>query len=1256
MKNLELLYSRTAQLDVNNVNYMNLNTENAGTTFIASNDELLSFDWSKKQINVITPLQNEIVGFEHLSLNNELCVATAAGEVIVYNLHQSSDESVTFCEGGLKAMSWSNDQEVVVFVTQANSLVVMNSAYDPIAEVNLLDENFGDEAFINVGWGKKETQFHGTEGKQAAHKKPAEIAVEDVRVLDQRISIVWRGDDEYFAISFVGKTERMFKVFDKEGKLKYTSEKLAGLDAVIDWRPTGNWIAIPHVLPNKYTIALFEKNGLRHREIVLPFKKEEEVVEKLLWSGDSDILAIYTEHATGSTIYLYTICNYHWYQKQTLHFNGKCKAIQWDNNYLEGKSLHVIEQSLQYSVYRWDHSIVRSTGFTDDDQALVAVIDRNNLLLTNFRGAVIPPPMCGSTLVHSSPINYAGFIRQSTDSNRFFIVDTTNTFSTFECTFERNPERNLNLLEGSKLIQSYKIAQGDHIPLFNQHWTWLNELHVIFCYTKDNATVLSLSELREGQVNIVSTQSIDGIIGNIVVCNKSSKIIYQLTCGKFESIEILESKLQEPQFLFDVSSFCERIDCSTIHGEIKVIALKTQQNLYVDGEKVASDVTSFLLTEQFLLFTTLDQLKFIRLDGKDVINERRIERGGRLVTSVPHDSRTVLQMPRGNLETIQPRVLSLVIIAELLDAHSYRKAFDLLRKQRINLNLLADHNPIKFLSHIPEFIADIDNIQWLNLFLSDLLNEDVTVTMYASNYRHLKNRTFATVYAYKVDVICEQFCNVFEQDSTVKYLLPMITAHVKRKNLEKALEILWAVRQIELNPVDGRKTTVTAQEALKYLLYLVNVNDLYDVALGMYDFDLVLFVAQKSQKDPKEYLPFLNELKQLEENYRKYRIDNHLKRYSKALEHIVKCGVEKLEECLELIEKHNLYTQALRLFKPSDECYNDIVIQYADFLRSKGAFYEATLMYERGGDSTADFKQAVLSAKHTLDWKKCLRLARKSSYSKEETENLCRSLLPALKENNRFADAAELVRFFNPNSIEYIQVLCDGKFYQKAILESSGLPESQDEFIRNHLFDFARKTIEKIHGDQLQFSKFVARLQTIRKEKAEKLLNGDVDDDDCDMFSDTTSMNSSRFTGGSRGTAKSFRSSRSKRKHERKLLSLKEGNPFEDIALIDVIYTMVLNIFAQQQHIHELLKSLVDCQLDGIGIEVQKIFNELLEDIKRSLDVIWLPEMMVSGEIKVEEYMDYVRVQKEQHYAMIKPHQRAKPILTLIDWQLEILK
>ena len=91
-------------------------------------------------------------------------------------------------------------------------------------------------------------------------------------------------------------------------------------------------------------------------------------------------------------------------------------------------------------------------------------------------------------------------------------------------------------------------------------------------------------------------------------------------------------------------------------------------------------------------------------------------------------------------------------------------------------------------------------------------------------------------------------------------------------------------------PSSGSEDIVTAEKALKYTIFLVDVNELYDVALGMYDLPLVVMVAEKSQKDPKEYLPFLNKLRKLPLNYKRYTIDKHLKRYGKALQHIAKCG------------------------------------------------------------------------------------------------------------------------------------------------------------------------------------------------------------------------------------------------------------------------------------------------------------------------------------------------------------------------------
>ena len=49
---------------------------------------------------------------------------------------------------------------------------------------------------------------------------------------------------------------------------------------------------------------------------------------------------------------------------------------------------------------------------------------------------------------------------------------------------------------------------------------------------------------------------------------------------------------------------------------------------------------------------------------------RRVERGSRIVCVVPEDTKLILQMPRGNLETIHPRALVLSHIRKCLDRYS----------------------------------------------------------------------------------------------------------------------------------------------------------------------------------------------------------------------------------------------------------------------------------------------------------------------------------------------------------------------------------------------------------------------------------------------------------------------------------------------------------------------------------------------------------------------------------------------------------
>lgn len=303
-----------------------------------------------------------------------------------------------------------------------------------------------------------------------------------------------------------------------------------------------------------------------------------------------------------------------------------------------------------------------------------------------------------------------------------------------------------------------------------------------------------------------------------------------------------------------------------------------------------------------MIYTQLNALHFVSLWDRRKVSSRNIERGAKLVMHA-HDARLVLQLPRGNLEVIYPRVLLLRLIGSLLDDSLYTDAMLMVRKHRINLNIICDHNMEMFCLQLNKFLAQMHDSQWLCLFLSELQNENLALNMYSSNYEASQQRYPADYHVdRKVDYICELLCGLMEQatspEDVARFRLPIITSYVKLGKLEQALLLIWKHKQTNAQLAD---------QLLKYLLYLVDVNELYNVALGTYDFGLVLFVAQKSQKDPKEFLPYLNELKSHPLDYRKFKIDEHLKRYDRALAHLAACGAEHNDLALDVIKQHNLY-------------------------------------------------------------------------------------------------------------------------------------------------------------------------------------------------------------------------------------------------------------------------------------------------------------------------------------------------------------
>jgi elongator complex protein 1 len=99
---------------------------------------------------------------------------------------------------------------------------------------------------------------------------------------------------------------------------------------------------------------------------------------------------------------------------------------------------------------------------------------------------------------------------------------------------------------------------------------------------------------------------------------------------------------------------------------------------------------------------------------------RSIERGAKIVTVMPTTYSVILQMPRGNLETVYPRALVLAAIRRSIEHEQYRDAFLACRNQRVDMNILHDHDPDRFLRNIEKTITQIKRIEHIDLLLSQL--------------------------------------------------------------------------------------------------------------------------------------------------------------------------------------------------------------------------------------------------------------------------------------------------------------------------------------------------------------------------------------------------------------------------------------------------------------------------------------------------------------------------------------------------------
>mmetsp|Transcript_12116 Transcript_12116/g.18403 ORF Transcript_12116/g.18403 Transcript_12116/m.18403 type:complete len:1023 (+) Transcript_12116:1313-4381(+) len=685
---------------------------------------------------------------------------------------------------------------------------------------------------------------------------------------------------------------------------------------------------------------------------------------------------------------------------------------------------------------------------------MASVIDGCHLNLSMFQRAIVPPPMFSSRLsFESSIISVAHNTKQG--SRIGFIVHLSDGTIAF-CGMDGAPKsRN----QRPKVFGECKLALL--LSPFGLDPSCLRQLLIVNALDEDEgdsilvklaaAVCPSSSSLTEDIIYFtieVSKSNDTSQLLDVETIKLEGKLLRMVnwSASTDDKEEMKDSALLEltdgSLFEFSSSNGGEILPCQSDSmflepcpwlGGMKIaggdrqviIGLSSRYRLYCGERQLCDASSSFCLspTTGFLSYVTLgsrSQLRFLPLeilsnfdpfmgsdDNMEILGDgyepRNVERGSRLVSILPDKITTVLQLPRGNLEAVYPRALVLPRIMSFIEEGEYHLALDMMRRQKVDMNLIVDMEPNRFLEGqegLLKMVKQVSKMDHLNLFIASLANMDFTLWKYPVPkwFRRRKIEGDPTDiddplqfdFSTKVNKVCEKMRAAMielegsNEESGGQFLLPILSTFAKQEppKLEDALTL---VKNDAMNkpPSSGTRSVLLsdkAQSSIQYLAFLADYKLLFDTALGMYDYELAKAVARNSQMDPKQYLPMLKRLNNLPQFEAQYEVDLRLNRYDKALVNLHKSGMRNIEseydqtideehflKCKKFIQTHNLHKLGLELFINYPEWHGQIMISLGENLLNEQKADLALSIFLAA--KPRHFEGAKKAARACGDWK-----------------------------------------------------------------------------------------------------------------------------------------------------------------------------------------------------------------------------------------------------------------------------------------------
>jgi elongator complex protein 1 len=1177
----------------------------------------------------------------------------AGGDIILVREEpepgQDPIEIVGSVDSGIAAARWSPDEELLVIATSEDTVLFMTRDFESTANVAQSSEDVKVSDHVSVGWGKKETQFEGRGAK--ALRDPTVPEHVDEGTLDEsddgRTSITWRGDGQFVAINAVIKDERwrrIIRFYTREGVLDSVSAPVDRMGGALSWKPSGQLVAaIQHPKDHPedtVQVVFFERNGLRHGEFSLRLSPEvmNDVDDKihLSWNVDSTVLAV----TVGRMVQLWTTANYHWYLKQEIIFNEPNKTRPVSAVWHPEKPLRLVcDDGLEMRSLDFNLDIACGPVTPPHDTGLVAVIDGHILRLTPLRRANVPPPQAYAEIDLPFPAVDVAFSRTGTE----MAVLHAASISLWTCDYSAKPIQPATM---TKVVEMPSVAE--RLPITRQIAISPDNRIISICsgpnrqdavlasghFDVNYATVIPLFETI---TTVFSTSEHKQLL-----CESTKAELFSISLAQEGFAELIPSEIKLPVACPKVAVWHgveQNVTIGLTAGGVMHV-LSDYKPLKIPG------CTSFALAPSHLIYTTSQHLlKFIHLhDGELEVPAdepekdercRNVERGAKLVTVMPSAYSLVLQMPRGNLETIYPRALVLTGIRASINDKDYKKAFKICRVQRVDMNILHDYAPEQFVQNIELFVKQVKKTEYIDLVLTSLSEENVAETMYKETLRattnepvpggHTAQATSGINAPSKVNSICDAFIAVLQKDRA-KHLQSIVTAHVSKEpaDLEAGLQLVSEIRK------DGSEKQLV--HAVEHICFLADVNRLYETALGLYDLDVALLVAQQSQKDPKEYLPYLQNLLDQQPLRQRFAIDNDLKRYRKALTHLHAMG--EFDELKAFIGKHELYGAAMELYRYDDAKIHELMGLYAQYLSSRNRYEDAGIAY----DFVKDYAQAYEAYRSASMWRESLASAALVPVTDSELSTLAQDLAAGQEESKDFVAAATIYVDYLDDLPTALRLLCKANKFAEAmrLAVQHKKPELIAKVVDQGLVESSASMTELLADMKTQLNEQVPRIRELRQKKAEDPMaflgeaddaGGDVPDNLSIAPSEATTSGGTlmtRYTNRSTGTLATNatrKTSKNRRREERKRAKGKKGTVYEEEYLVNSVVRLIERLNSTSEDVTSLLHGLMRRAMRERAVAVEVAMAEVVAACKVSIEQVFdshAPEVKAGGDVQTE--------------------------------------